>query len=236
MDARPTVLITGATSGIGLALANRMSGEYRLVLCGRRPIDDCADDLPEGATYIQADLENPPGAVDAIETALRSHGIETLDRLIVNAGTGYYRAAEAESAAIIRGTLDVNLFAPVLLARRLAPLLEAVQGKLVLIGSVAHRGSANMPAYAASKAGLAGLARSLGSEWQGRIAVQIIHPGPTATGMHQKAGYDPGRLSRLFFSSEDMAAEIDRLIQTDRQTATVSTGARLRRLLIGGVS
>ena len=175
-------------------------------------------------------------AAGAFERALPEAGIDALDRLVINAGTGVYGGAETETAAAIRQTLDVNLAAPILLARRLAPYLEAARGKLVLIGSVAHRGSANMPSYAASKAGLSGLARSLDAEWSGRIAVQIIHPGPTATPMHAKAGYDPGRLKGLFFSAEGMAEEIGRLMDTRRRRATVSVAARLRRLVSGRLS
>lgn len=230
MDTRPTVLITGATAGIGLALSQRLADRYRLVLCGRRPASQCADTLPEDALYVQADFSAPHGAVDAIEAALGEAQIELLHRVVINAGTGFYGSVELEHADAIRTTLDVNLVAPILLAKRLAPQLEAAQGKLVLIGSVAHRGSANMPSYAASKAGLAGFARSLESEWQGRIAVQIIHPGPTATQMHKKAGYDAGNLRRLFFPADEMADEIARVMDRPKSAATVSFGARLKRL------
>lgn len=231
MDPRPIVLITGATAGIGLALARRMAKDHRLVLCGRRGARECADNLPDGALYIQADFETPNDAVDAIDDALHEARIDALHRVIVNAGTGYYGSVDTERAATIRRTLDVNFAAPVLLARRMAPFLEKARGKLVLIGSVAHRGAANMPSYAASKAGLAGLARSLASEWQDRIAVQIIHPGPTATEMHEKAGYQAGKLRRLFFPAADMADEIARLTEGQKSSATVSISARLRRLL-----
>ena len=231
MARRPTALLTGATSGIGLALTRRLSPTHDLVLCGRRERQACPLEMPGDAIYVQADLREPQAAVDAIETALATVDGAALDRLIVNAGIGYYRPAVAETDVLIRETMDVNLVAPVLLARRLAPQIEKARGKLVLIGSVAHRGSANMPAYAASKAGLAGLARSLESEWRGRIEVQVIHPGPTVTGMHERAGYDPGRLKPLFFPADGMAAEIDRLMRTRKPSVTIGAGSRLRRLL-----
>jgi NAD(P)-dependent dehydrogenase (short-subunit alcohol dehydrogenase family) len=81
-------------------------------------------------------------------------------------------------------TLDVNLAAVMLQAQALYPLLKKSSGTLTLIGSVAHKGSASIPAYAASKAGLHGLARALRSEWGGEISVQICTPArrrPTCT-------------------------------------------------------
>ena len=203
-----------------------------MVLCGRRSADELQDQLPAGAQYVQADFSNPKAAVDQIEKAVGDH--PSLDRLIVNAGTGYYRRVALEDAATIRQTLDVNLLAPVLLARRFAPQLEAAAGSVVFVGSVARRGSANMPSYAASKAGLAGLARSLASEWQGRIKVQIVHPGPTRTGMHARAGFPSGgKRQHLFFSADAMADEILRFMRSDRQSASVMFGAGLRRLVTG---
>lgn len=234
MDSRPISLITGASSGIGLALAGRLARSHRLILTGRRNASDLTSALPENATYIQADFSQPEKAVAAIDKNLEASGHERLDLLIVNAGTGYYRPAEQESSASIRETLDVNLAAPVLLAQRFYPKLEAARGKVVFIGSVAHRGAANMPSYAASKAGLSGLARSLESEWAGRVAVQIIHPGPARTAMHERAGYPVGgALDRLFFSAEAMAEEIVRLIDSGRPGGTIMLRARLRRMITG---
>lgn len=234
MDDRPTALITGGTSGIGLALAKRLAGGYRLILTGRRDRSALPEKLTQNAQYVKADLSDPGAAVDTIEAAFKAADHRSLDRLIVNAGTGYYATVDRENAGMIRSTMDVNLVASVFLAHRFAPFLENVGGNVVFVGSVAHRGAANMPSYAASKAGLAGLARSLRSEWQGRIGVQIVHPGPTRTEMHERAGYPAGgKFDRFFFSPDDMADEIIRLVESGRPQGTVMLNAGFRRLFSG---
>tara|TARA_R110000744_G_scaffold128550_2_gene235661 strand:- start:899 stop:1615 length:717 start_codon:yes stop_codon:yes gene_type:complete len=229
---RPIALITGATSGIGLEMAKRMAVDHQLVLTGRRQAHECAADLPPDAHYIKADLSDPVRSARHLAAKFFSLEPGRLDLLIINAGIGFHTSAGREDVAMVRQTLDVNLVSSIMLVRQFAPLLEASHGKVVFIGSVAHRGAANMPTYAASKAGLAGLARSLKSEWKDRIGVQIIHPGPTRTTMHAKAGYDPGILRKLFFSPEAMADEIVRRIKDDRTHTRISIKARLGRFIL----
>jgi len=226
-------LITGATSGIGLALAARLAGRHRLLLTGRNlaPLD--ALRLGPDDRRFALDLSDPLAASEALAAALDRLGIDRLDHVVLSAGLGGYGAPETESADLVRQTLAVNLTGPVCLARMLLPRLEAAAGRLTLIGSVAHKGSPKAASYAASKAGLAGFARALREEWRGRVAVQIIHPGPVVTPMHGRAGYQPGRLARLFLSPERAAIEIEKLMASGRSPATVFAWARLRQFLSG---
>lgn len=233
-DGRPVAVVTGASAGIGLALAHRLAPHYRLVLSGRRNRLSVTEPMPDHSAYIAADFARPALAAGVIADYVRDLGIDRIARLVVNAGTGTYGAPEAEDATTTGRTLAVNLTAAIALAHALAEPLERAEGRLTLIGSVAHKGSQRAASYAASKAGLNGLARSLAEEWRGRIAVQVIHPGPVATGMHARAGYDPGRLARLFITPDEAAAEIARLIETGRTPATVSTVVKLRGLFSRG--
>ena len=214
----PKILITGATSGIGAALAARYAGRAELLLAGRRARSEIV--LPDGAHYVEADQLLPEPATRQVLAAIKRLGWNTLDRAILNAGAGWSGDPALEPADTIRATLDANLFAAVALAHGLSPLLD--DGELVLIGSTARRGAPQFASYAAAKAGLDGLARALGEEWRGRVRVKVIHPGPTATDIHAKAGFDPGRARALFASPESMARLIERAITARRNRHTIS--------------
>ncbi|MCU0832557.1 MAG: SDR family oxidoreductase [Rhizobiaceae bacterium] len=220
---RKCILITGATDGIGLALANRLAPRHHLLLTGRRGTHPA---LPQGTHYVSADQADPTGAARAVTNALEQTGWAALDLAVLNAGTGFEASDGLDAADRIRQTLDVNLSATIALAHGLFPCLAAANGTLTLVGSVAHKGAARFPAYAASKAALHGLARALRSEWRGRVTVQVIHPGPVATAMHAKAGHDPGRLSRLFIAPDAMAAMMERAAATGGSPVTLSFAAR----------
>ena len=217
---KPRMLITGATSGIGAALAARYAGRADLLLAGRRQYEAAAATLPANANYVVADQSEPERAAAQIGNALASLGWDTLDVAVLNAGTGWSGDPATEPAASIRNTLDANLFAAVTLSHALAARLEG--GQLVLVGSTARRGAPQFASYAAAKAGLDGLARALSEEWRGKVRVKIIHPGPTATGMHAKAGFDTGRARALFAPPEMMARLIERAIVGRRIRRTIS--------------
>ncbi|MBK8989991.1 MAG: SDR family NAD(P)-dependent oxidoreductase [Chloroflexi bacterium] len=229
MNREKTILITGATSGIGLELARlyaRQSG--RLVLVGRRPLSELSDPLFTAATYCQADLAQAECA-EQIASFLAAQRLDRLDLLIHNAGVGYYGDIAAQSAASIDELLAVNLLAPIRLTYALYPLLRAARGKVAFISTAATAvPTADYAVYGATKAALEGFARSLRVEWQGQIAVQTIRPGATATPMHAKLGIPLEKMDwRKFPSAEETAVQIARAIKPNKRQATIGLNNQL---------
>lgn len=224
------VLITGASDGIGLALARLLRGDgARVVSVGRRPDADVAPELRDD--YCRVDLAQPFAAALVAEF-LGRRGIDGLDLLIHCAGVGSYGPAEAQSPGEIDALLDTNLRAPVALTHALLHTLAAASGRVVFIGSVAAAlPTPDYAVYGATKAALEGFARSLRVELRGRVGVQVIHPGATRTGMHAKVGAPLERMGwSRFPSPERVARQIVRAIASGAPVATVGLANRLLRL------
>ncbi|MEL6234923.1 MAG: SDR family oxidoreductase [Pseudomonadota bacterium] len=145
-------LVTGASSGIGAAIATRLSAEGARVLTVQR--------REAGFETIAADLGAPDAPRRVVDAALSRAG--RLDILINNAGLMREGTVLEMSAEDWDRTLQVNLTAPFLLIKHALPSLIAARGRIVNIGSVEGLGSnPRHPAYCASKAGLHGLTRAV---------------------------------------------------------------------------
>lgn len=190
-DQRRTLLLTGASRGIGHATVKRFSAEgWRVITCSRQAFsDDCP--WPSGEeNHIQIDLGDPKKTIEAIETIKARLNGAPLHALVNNAGI----SPKGEDGARLN-TLDtdlgtwgrvfhVNFFAPVVLARGLKDELTAGQGAVVNVTSIA--GSRVHPfagaAYATSKAALAALTREMAHDF-GPLGVRVnaIAPGEVET-------------------------------------------------------
>ncbi len=219
---RRKILITGGTTGIGLALANRLSVRHDVIVTGSRAHEDITEAFSPNLVYVRASQSDPARAVKTIAQQLLKHEWPRLDNVVLNAGVGFAVEDGLDEVAKMRRTLDINVSSTMLIARAMYPWLSKTKGTLTIIGSVAHKGHKRFPSYAASKGALNGLARSLRSEWAGEVAVQVLHPGPVKTGMHEKAGLNPGWVSEFFIRTEPMARMIEYSMSSRRSPITLS--------------
>ena len=202
-DSNRTVLITGATGGIGSATARRFAENGWGVLCHTLPAE-AADELQAelrqaGATceILQADFADPA----QVQQFLDDLQAYTIDSLINNAG-GYQAPAPLGELNLdaLAATFQVNLAVPILLAGRLFEVMKQRGfGRIVNISSIAAKygSGAGSIAYGCSKRGIEALTKTLAREGAAdNVLVNTIRPGVIDTNFHKKY-------------PKDMAARID---------------------------
>lgn len=192
-------LITGGTSGIGLETARQFIAEgAKVAITGRNPeaLQAVGRDLGGQALLLQSDAGSLNDQIE-LSRQLAQHW-PRLDVVYVNAGDVTHRNLEDWDEATYDRLMAINLKGPFFLLQALLPLL-ANPASVILCGSVsAHIGLPQSNAYAASKAGLLSLARTLSGEWKGRgIRVNGLSPGPTSTSALDKLGLPPGAQAKL---------------------------------------
>jgi short-subunit dehydrogenase len=181
------VVITGASSGIGRALAHAFDGPgRRLSLVARRGdvLEEVAAQLSCEASPVVADLSDREAGTQWLVACEAAHG--PVDVLVNNAGVCYVEPAQGVSAERIERLLRVNLHAPVAAVDHVLPgMLERGAGTVVNLGSLASFSPAPWYAhYAASKGGLAQFSESLRLELAGTgVHVLTVYPGPIHTPM-----------------------------------------------------
>jgi meso-butanediol dehydrogenase/(S,S)-butanediol dehydrogenase/diacetyl reductase len=161
-----SALVTGAGTGIGAAVAQRLSDDgFALVLSGRRrePLEQVAAGL-EHAVVVPGDVGQPANA-DALAAAARE-AFGGLDAVVLNAGIGHSAPAGEESVEGWERTIRVNLTGAFLVARGVLPLLVERRGAVVGIASVnAMRAGPGWASYCASKAGLVMLCQTIANDY-----------------------------------------------------------------------
>lgn len=190
---RRTLILTGASRGIGHATVKRFSSAgWRVITCSRHPFpEDCPWEMgPED--HIQVDLADPVSTATAIgETKLRLKDQNSRLNALVNNAAISPKGPDGRRLNTLETSLEdweavfrVNFFAPVMLARGLVAELKKAQGAVVNVSSIA--GSRVHPfagaAYATSKAALAALTREMAHDFgQQGVRVNAISPGEIHT-------------------------------------------------------
>ncbi|QXB17859.1 Short-chain dehydrogenase [Corynebacterium coyleae] len=170
-------LITGASRGIGRAIAEELGKDHHIYAGASRDASEIVSALPSAEPF-EVDLTDTA----AIERAAAE--IDELDVLVLAAGVMENGSLEEVGDASWRNTMEVNLHAPVTLTRALLPALRRSNGLIITINSGAgYHGIANNSAYCASKFALRGFTDSLAQEEAGKVRVTSLHPGRTDTDM-----------------------------------------------------
>jgi NAD(P)-dependent dehydrogenase (short-subunit alcohol dehydrogenase family) len=193
-NTRRTLLLTGASRGIGHATVKRFSSAgWRVITCSRQPFpEDCPWEAGR-EDHVQVDLSSPEDTMAAVEDIRRRLAAGSggrLEALVNNAGISPKGPAGERLDTLSTGLRDwgkvfhVNFFAPIVLARGLVDELKAAQGAVVNVTSIA--GARVHPfagaAYATSKAALAALTREMAHDF-GPLGVRVnaIAPGEIET-------------------------------------------------------
>ncbi|MEU8247636.1 SDR family oxidoreductase [Nonomuraea sp. NPDC048916] len=195
MTERPTALVTGASRGVGEAIARALAPTHHVILGGRdeRALAGLAGELPDARPWPVELTELAPADVE---------GIERLDVLAHSAGIGPLGRIAELPPDVWRGTMEVNVIAVVELTRLLLPALRAAGGHVVCVNSGAGlRANPGWGSYAASKFALRAFADALRQE-EPALRVTTVYPGRVDTDMqravreHEGGEYEPHRYLR----------------------------------------
>jgi 3-oxoacyl-[acyl-carrier protein] reductase len=190
-----TVVVTGASSGIGLACARRFLGQGDRVvaqyLTQQAPVEQLAGEFGEDRVVgAMADLATEAGCVAVVAVAGK------VDALVHSAGIFEDGSLEGLTGEALERMFRTNTFSAFFLAREAARGME--RGSMTFIGSTAgQRGEPGHGPYAASKAALWGMVQSLAQELAPAIRVNLVSPGWVRTPMAESAFAEPGRLARI---------------------------------------
>lgn len=176
---RKYVLVTGATRGIGRAIADQLADDWHILVGGRRPdaVAEVVAQLPSAEPFV-ADL------TDEESTLVAAARVGRLDALVHSAGVSVLGRVEELTRLDWRAEFEVNVVAVADLTKLLLPRLREAEGQVVTINSGSGlRSAPGNGSYCASKFALTAFTDALREEERGRVRVTSIHPGRVDTDM-----------------------------------------------------
>lgn len=178
---RPVALITGASRGIGKAIAEELGQEHHILVGGTNPetVNAVVQTLPSAEPFL-VDLTD----LDAIAPALEAAELSRLDVLVHSAGLAWMNPVAETSPAQFQQMFTVNVFAVAELTRSALPLLRESYGQVLSINSGAgYTAGPGSSMYSGTKFALRAMTDALREEERGRVKVTSIHPGRVDTDM-----------------------------------------------------
>ncbi len=231
-----TALVTGGTSGIGLATAKRLQDEgAKVIVTGTRDktLEHARKALGDGAVAIRNDAGKPEAAAELAREVAKI--APKIDAVFFNAGFGRFQPLEAVNADEFDAQYAVNVRGPLLQAKALAPLLNDGAALLLNTSVVRVKGFPNMAVYASTKGAVRTLTRVLARELAPRkIRVNAVSPGPIETNFFERTGLSEQAISEFgknvvaavplgrFGKPEEVAAVAAFLLSSDASYVTGS--------------
>lgn len=176
-------LITGASRGIGRAIAEELGDDHHVLVGGtdRQRVEDVVASLPSAEPFL-ADLTD----ADAVARAWQGAGLDQLDVLVHSAGVAWMQPVADAAPEQWRQMFEVNVFAVAELTRLTLPALRAASGQVIAINSGSgYRSRAGSSLYAGTKFALRAFTDALREEEAPRVRVTSLHPGQVDTEMQQ---------------------------------------------------
>lgn len=207
-DNKKKILISGASSGIGSATAERLLHDGHRVIGIARDFSKFQCD-EQHFTPLKIDLSDLDTLPQQLQTIAKEH--PDIDAIICCAGRGLFGSLEEFSYQQMRELIELNFTSQAYITRALLPTLkQRGAGKLIFIGSeAALRGSRKGSIYCASKFALRGLAQALRDECsKSGVAVSIINPGMVKTAFFEQLTFTHGGEEENYLLPEDVADAI----------------------------
>ncbi|MBM5573178.1 SDR family oxidoreductase [Deefgea sp. CFH1-16] len=232
-----TILVTGASSGIGFASAQAFlaQGAKRVYMTGRdaNKLTTAVAALGENAIGVVTDVADL-AQIEQLKTAIAEHG-DTLDVIFANAGVAHYNHLGATNVADFDTLFDTNVKGLFFTVQTLLPLLKQ-GGNIVLNASMtSNKGSANLSVYSASKAAVRSFARSWANDLKDRkIRVNAISPGVTRTPIMEVMNLSEADIDQFAAYLVD-AAPAGRMAQSDEIATAVTFLASNAASYINGI-
>ncbi len=210
-----TILVTGASSGIGRAIAKNMLQAGHQVIGTSRDCSQFTHTHPH-FSFIELDLAQPNRIPAALKQLEKNY--PALDAVIFAAGYGQFASLEQFSYAQIEQLITVNFTSQALITRALLPKLKRKnQANLIFIGSeAALKGARKGAIYCASKFAIRGFTQALRDECgSSSVRVSLINPGMVKTPFFDKLTFQPGDDDTQGLLAEDIAETVDYILHSN---------------------